>query len=86
MIPRWIVEVFNRELPNMKGGERDRLAEALCEAAAGSPALQSAIISAIRISAREVLKSRHIQDGRGDIAGEVARNAATNVIHALAEG
>ncbi len=85
MLPKWIVDVLDRELPNLKGGERDRVAEALYEAAVGSKPLQAAITEAIANSAKTVLEQHAIRDGDGFLAGEVARKSTQTVLFALGE-
>ncbi|MDQ3295102.1 MAG: hypothetical protein M3619_00770 [Myxococcota bacterium] len=80
MIARWIVDVLDRELPNLTGAERDRIAEALDEALP-----TNAIVDAIASSAQAVLTQRNIRDGAGDVAREIANNSAQTVVFALGE-
>jgi hypothetical protein len=83
VIPKWIVDVLDKELPNLTGGERDRLAEALYEAAFAN--LKQPIIDAIKVAATNVLESRAVRDRKSDVASEIARNCAGNVLAAMGE-
>lgn len=78
MIPQWIVAVLNRELPELTGGERDRVATALADAIPGE-----SIVTAIAGSTATVLKQRCLADD-GGLSKEIARNSAATVVFALA--
>lgn len=86
MIPAWIVEVLDRELPNLTGGDRDRIAEAIYEAAVSNPNVKNAIVTAITNSASTVLTQRGIADGAKSVSREIGRNCAQTVVFALGEG
>ncbi len=80
MIPPWMISVLDRELPDLKGSERDRIAEALTEAIP-----RVAIATAIAESAHAVLTHRNIRDGAGDVAREIGTHAGQTVVFALGE-
>lgn len=78
MIPQWIVDVLDRELPNLNGGDRDRVAAALAESIPGEP-----IVEAIASSTETVLKQRGLAND-GGLSREIARNSAATVVFTLA--
>lgn len=78
MIPTWLILALDDALPHLTGGERDRFAERLL---ASLP--KEGIAVAIAESAHAVLTTRNIQDGAGDIAREIGRNAAQTVLLTL---
>jgi hypothetical protein len=86
VIPAWIVGVLDKHLPDLKGGQRDEIAEALFDAATSSPAIQEAIVKAIANSAHTVLEQRCIRDGGREVSSEIANNSAASVLFALGEG
>jgi hypothetical protein len=80
MIPRWLVDVLDRELPSMTGGQRDELAAKVLEA------LPVELIDrAIAESAEIQLRAHGIALGdREAMVRDVAGNAAMSVVGALA--
>lgn len=78
MIAPWLVTVLDRELPDLAGGERDRIAQAIVDAL---PAQM--IATAIRDSTTAVLIQRNVLDRSGELARELSNNSAQTVIFAL---
>lgn len=77
-IPPWIALVLDRELPNLTGGERDRIASALIDNIPGN-----AVSAAIAESTATVLAQRGLADADGSLARECGRNAAQTVLFSL---
>lgn len=77
-IPPWIALVLDRELPDLTGGQRDRIASALIDNIPGRP-----IAAAIADSTATVLAQRGIKDADGSLSREVGNNSSQTVLFAL---
>jgi len=76
--PAWLLLALDGACPNMLGGDRDALAARIVE---HLPIAD--VIAAIRESAQRVLEARNVKDGAGDLAREIANNAAQVVMFTL---
>lgn len=82
-LPAWLVDVLDRELPQLVGSDRDRLAEAILAALPAVPIAQAIRISAI---AHLVVNNVGHPMKRHDIASDIANNAAMGVVESLSAG
>lgn len=78
MTAAWIMLAIDRALPNLTGGERDRVAREVIDSIPPEP-----IALAIRESTSTVLKQRGIRDEGGELAREVGNNAGQAVLFSL---
>ena len=79
MTAAWIMLAIDRALPNLTGGERDRVAREVLESIPPEP-----IALAIRESCATVLKQRGIRDEGGEMSREIGNNAGQSVLFTLA--
>jgi hypothetical protein len=78
-MPVWLIEVLDRELPELRGAARDRLATLIVEAID-----VTTVSRAIKEAAERQLRANGIADPHvGEIALDISGNASMAVIGAL---
>jgi len=83
LLPTWLVDALDRALPEMRGRERDELAEVILEAIP-----KQLVADVIRESATSVLITRGFIDDqfRRELAFEIGNNAGCSVVLSLQVG
>ncbi len=75
---KWLVDVLDEALPELTGGDRDKLARAILEALP-----KDVIATAIADACHSSLQYRAIRDGARDVSQFIGDNAAQAVIAML---
>lgn len=74
----WLIDILDRELPELTGAVRDELARKIIDALPLTP-----IAAAICSSAYTQLRVRGHDETSIEIARDIANNAAMSVVHVL---
>jgi hypothetical protein len=80
-LPMWLTDALDRALPEMRGRERDELAEVILAALPNA-----LVVETIATAAKAVLERRGIAVGEGDLAREIASSAGGSVMLMLQVG